>query len=285
MNTLKIILVSTSFVLFSCQKHSNPAQIPHTNKINPSATCVPESDLLSGNIMGGKIVKQSDEDSKMAVMLNSNNHICTAMPIAKRVLLTAAHCIVGSKLNTAVVFHSSVSCESGFNKNEHLKKVSETIVHEKFNDDPSPDKMIADIALVVLEEDIPEGYEIFKIANPKEIEETESDIYLYGYGVSSSNSKDAGVLRKLKLENSLYKITQGEDKIKLSQTSTRGICKGDSGGASYVKIKNEMQILGINSYVEGPTSDICSDKGVQTLVDSYRNWVNDKISEIEKNTH
>ena len=280
---LKILLVCITVVLSACNKSSRSVEnnIPN-HKINPNRTCVPEGEILAGNIIGGKIVKQSDEDSNLVVMLLSNKHICTATPIHKRVLLTAAHCIVGNKSNTSVTFHTSHSCESGFNKNQHIQGISSTIVHERFNNDPSADKMVADIALVVLEEDIPEGYEIFKIADPSMIRETERDLYLYGYGITSSNSKDSGMLRKIKLEPPLYKILYSKDKIFMDQGHSKGICKGDSGGPSFVKIEDELQILGVNSYVAGVKDNICANEGYQTLADSYRNWIHDKILEIEE---
>lgn len=286
MNLLKILLGCTTLVLslalVACNKGSHSVDNKaRYQKIDPNRTCVPEQEILAGNLVGGQVVKQNDADSKMVVMLNSNRSVCTATPITKRVLLTAAHCIVGSKLNTSVIFHSSLTCESGFDKTQHAKGISKAIIHEKYKNDLDAEKLVADIALVVLEEDIPEGYEVFKIADPRKIERGNEDLFLYGFGVTKSNAKDSGILRKLKLEASLYDIIFSEDRVKLRQIE-KGICKGDSGGPSFVKVENELQILGINSYVYGPEDNVCTQEGSQTLADSYRNWIDEKLAEIEK---
>ena len=67
-------------------------------------------------------------------------------------------------------------------------------------------------------------------------------------------------------------------------TAGTGICKGDSGGPSFIKnTKGEMQIIGINSYVVGPDADICSKNSFQTLAHSYKAWIDSKLSAINKN--
>ncbi len=283
MSILKIILFSSALILSACNSGSSSNQRdPLIKKTDSKRTCVPESELLAGGIVGGQIVEQSDSDSKMVMMLVSNGQMCTAAAIGKRVILTAAHCIAGDKTNTFVAFYSSVSCESGFNKNLYTQGISETFVHSDYDPASTPENMKGDIALIILENDIPEGYTIYKIADPEKIHAS-SDMYLYGYGNTGSNAGGAGMLRKTILSNSAFDIDLNLKKIKVNQSGGNGICLGDSGGPSFVNdIEGEKQILGVNSYVKGPENDICSNFSYQTLANAYSDWITSKTAGLAK---
>lgn len=283
MSPLKIILLCLAFILSACNPGSRSEERDPLAKTNNSKrTCIPESELMAANIVGGQLVVQNDDDAKLVMMLVSNGHMCTAAAIGKKVLLTAAHCIAGNKMNTFVSFYPSVSCESGYNKNLYVQGISETIVHEDYDSSKTADKMKGDIALVFLENDIPDGYTIHKIADPGKIFQ-DSSMFLYGYGKTGSKAGGAGMLRKTILNRALYDIILADKKIKIDQTSGSGICQGDSGGPVFVNnTEGEMQILGVNSYVVGPEQDICSKHSYQTLVHAYKDWIELKLSAKEK---
>lgn len=283
MSNLKNILFCSALLFSGCNSGSNSSgRIPLVKKTDSKRTCVPESELLAGGIVGGQIVEQADGDSKMVMMLVSNGQMCTAVAIGKRIILTAAHCIVGNKTNTFVSFYSSVSCESGFNKNLYTQGISETFVHSSYNPESAPENMAGDVALVVLENDIPEGYSIYTIVDPEKIHPA-SEMYLYGYGKTGSNAGGAGMLRKTTLSSSSFDIDLIAKKIKVNQAGGNGICQGDSGGPSFVNnLDGEKQILGVNSYVMGPENDICSKFSYQTLLSSYKDWIASKIAGLEK---
>lgn len=279
MGLLKIILLCTSLVLTACNQGSKAGDKKAIiKKTDPNRTCVPEGELLAANITGGQLVLQADVDAKAVMMLVSNAQLCTAAAIGKKILLTAAHCIAGNKSNTYVAFYSSVSCESGYNKNKHIMRIAGTIVHEDYNGDTTAkaEDLRADIALVILEEEIPAGYAIYKIADPDKISST-ADMYLYGYGRSGSNEGGVGMLRKTMLNHSLYKFKMADKKVEINQTGGSGICQGDSGGPSLVNVEGELQVLGVNSYVVGPKGNACSEYGYQTLVSSYKDWIDYKL--------
>lgn len=279
-----ILLLTIVLTLMACHSGSRSGERDPTIKKtdNSKRTCVPESELLAGGIVGGDVVHQSDDDAKMVMMLVSNGQMCTAVAIGKRVILTAAHCVAGNKTNTFVSFYSSVSCESGFNKNLYTQGISETFIHADYDAALPPEKMTGDIALVVLENDIPFGYSIYKIVDPDKIHQW-SDMYLYGYGKTGSNEGGAGMLRKTILNSSMFEINTQAKKVKVNQAGGNGICQGDSGGPAFVNNNDgEKQILGVNSYVLGPENDICSKFSYQTLVYSYKNWIDSKLATLSQ---
>lgn len=276
MRQVNFLLCCFVMIVSACQPSSRSAENqPHIKKTDSNRTCVPESELLSSNIIGGEVVQSTDVDSKAVVLLVSGGQLCTAAAIAPKVLLTAAHCIAGSKHNSYVSFYASVSCESGYNKNKYIKGIADTVVHENYNGSLKPEESDSDIALVILEDEIPAGYAIYKIADTDN--SSSSDMLLYGYGRTSSKAGGAGILRKTTLGRSFYQVDTDKKKIKINQSHGTGICQGDSGGPALVDINGEFQILGINSYVVGPEDDVCSKESFQTLVSSYKDWINYKV--------
>ncbi|MEQ1722657.1 MAG: trypsin-like serine protease [Pseudobdellovibrio sp.] len=288
MKLLKIFVLCLSLILSACNggKKSSSSPDPQINnkKADPARSCVPEDELLARNIIAGQLVQQNDPDSKMVLMIHSNGQLCTATAIRKNVILTAAHCIGGGVDVTFAAFYSSLSCESGYNKYEHRQKVSKIYIHEEYRASAPADQMTGDIALVILQGEIPSGYEMFDIANPSLID-NQSDMYLYGYGRIRSGEDSgagAGMLRKTSLDSSAYSIDLVNKKVKVDQSNGTGICQGDSGGPAFVNVGNQKMILGINSYVRGPESDICSRESYQTLAYAYLAWINSKIDPFGK---
>lgn len=270
-----------SLTLFACgqnQPASNSS--PRANEKGTPGVCVPEKVLMAPNIVGGNIVNKGDADDKTVVLLinSEKGSICTAAPIAKDVLLTAAHCVGENPAELAAAFYPSYSCESGFNISRHAIKVAKIARHTGYDMTKKVEDRTDDVALVFLRSNIPEGYPVYKIADPQQVNEA-NQMFLYGYGVVGEKAGGAGFLRKATIDNGNFRIELADKRVFVDQRSKVGFCMGDSGGPGFVKIKDpnqndELQILGINSYVkkENPV-DICNESGYQTLVNSYKEWI------------
>ncbi len=264
-----------SLTLFACN-HDQSA-----NKVNPKANekkspgvCVAEKILMAPNIVRGTVVNKGDPEEKSVVMLLGieNGSICTAAPIAKDVLVTAAHCVGDDPALLAAAFYPSLSCESGFNITKNTIRVSKISKHSGYDMNTAVADRKDDIALVFLKSNIPDGYPIYKIADPQLVNES-NQMYLFGYGVTGEHRGGAGFLRKTEVDSSRYLIQQNDKKVRVDQADSSGFCMGDSGGPGMVRINNELQILGVNSYVQGKDGDICNKFGYQTLVKSYEEWI------------
>lgn len=280
MKVLKIVCVCLILVLAACGPKNNSASTnPRLRKMDSARGCLMESELLARGIVGGQTVQLSDADSKMVVMLISDGMVCTAAPIHKNVLLTAAHCLSREPGQTRVIFYPSVSCESGYDQMRHSVIASHVEIHENFNEDTPIQDTQGDVALVFIDQDVPTDYPKYNLADPATVS-AQSDLYLYGYGRIRSSGGGAGILRKTSLPSDSYAVDPLSKKVVLNQSNGTGICNGDSGGPSLVNTQaGDLRILGINSYVVGPQSDVCSERSVQTLAYSFQDWIIQKIAE------
>lgn len=285
MNWLKIALTCLIFLLAACGAGRNSSTPQPRAGQFERATCVPESELLARGIVGGTQVQPSDNDSKLVAMLYSNNSICTAVIIADNALLTAAHCLAGDASNTKVIFHPSISCESGFNVNQHAVGVKKLIKHENYSADLSDGGInsTADIGLVILNEPVPDGYSIFNLASMPTSSAGLHDLYLYGYGEVGWEQGGEMILRRTSIKSDRYLIDIPNKKVVVRQNQGTGICQGDSGGPAFIIEGGELKILGINSYVSADTdTDMCADTAVETLAPAYKDWIEEKILENKK---
>jgi secreted trypsin-like serine protease len=286
MKLLKIALLCLTLTIAAftsgCGGSKNSSSPDPRLALKGNGICIPESELLSMGIIGGERVNQEDYDSKLVVMLISGEgRLCTASAIAPNVLVTAAHCVRPDETVNAV-FYSSLSCEAGFKRLENSVVAREVIINEAYKADlpeDQADKNTGDIALVVLKNNVPEGYPVYKIMDPQNITNG-MDMWLYGYGRSDSAGGGAGILRKTKLSGNDYRVNMETKKVQIDQSHGSGICKGDSGGPALVEFAGQLQILGVHSYVNGPNSDICGDQAFDTLVFSYKDWINEKLKAV-----
>lgn len=286
MSYLKITFLAVfSFALFACDTGSSVNnKAPGSRKLDASKGCFNESDLMAGNIVGGTRVNVGDADQKVAVLMigakSESLVFCTANAIGRRVLLTAAHCIDTTVAKYSIALYPSITCESGFKAQRNLVAVQTVVRNGGYDESLEIQDRQDDIALIFLKDDLPADYPIFKLANPDDLRD--SDMYLYGYGRIGGDQGGTGMLRRATLLNSGIKILAASKKVEIDQSKGTGICQGDSGGAGFIKVGDDLQILGVNSYVFKRSSedDLCGGKGVQTMAYAYKVWIDE---EIEKN--
>lgn len=267
-------------VLSSCNNGSSSASTPAPDVKQKG--CISESDLMKAGIVGGQKVTNADVDSKKVVLLFAEDDegkmsICTSTPISENVLLTAAHCI--SKKHF-VVFNSSISCESGFNAQQHIGAVAGAIKHQDWDENSKSEANTAvDVAIVVLEDRIPLSYRISKIANPAAVDLTSGLIRFIGYGVVDYKAGGSGILRKTEIPVSKAKPDVAANVVRIDQSNGHGVCSGDSGGPSLVRVNGEEQILGVNSVVGGTSKEtLCRESAVQTLAYGHITWIKQQLA-------
>jgi secreted trypsin-like serine protease len=264
-----------SMTLFGCDQYkpANKGE-PRPQQKSRTGVCEPQKALVPTNIVGGTVVQKGQPDDKTVVMLLDLNEgtICTAAPIGPNVLLTAAHCVGDDYSQLVASFYPTLSCEEGFDVTKKSIRVSRVARHSGYNMSLPVAERTDDIALVFLRANVPDGYPIYKIADPQAVNE-QNKMFLYGYGVVGEKRGGAGVLRKTTVDSSRFNISVADKKVRVDQADASGFCMGDSGGPGMVLVDNQLEILGVNSYVQGHDGDICNKFGFQTLVSAYKEWI------------
>ncbi|MCM2355034.1 MAG: S1 family peptidase [Pseudobdellovibrio sp.] len=281
MKPVWLILLSIVFIN-SCDKKENAKTVsppPAAQQGNNDCEKIRLSNTLgdASSIIGGTRVLSTDPDAKTTAMIISTekntgeSFVCTATPITNRTLITAAHCLDRASKVTAI-FYVDLLCSSGFKFSRDAVRA----VDFKWHPDYDPNVMNSgnpDIGLVHLSADIKPGYPVYEINLAPE--NLNSDLFLYGYGVTGSNNSDSTVLRKVRLARNEYGFELSS--IVIANNGVRGICLGDSGGPGLVRANNELQIATVNSFGFGPRNDVCGGRSSLILIHPFMPFIHDTL--------
>jgi secreted trypsin-like serine protease len=229
-------------------------------------------------LIGGKENRDAEGYRKHVVTLRHNQSgFCSGVAIAKRLVLTAAHC-----------FASGGGYYVGYLNAAFLTlrvNIAAISLHPQWNTAfPYGKDALNDLALVHLSADLPSTIVPLPLARfaPKAMEE----MVLVGFGLSdSSNLTSSLVLRELSLK--LVENSSKRMELLLSPTGKivtkpgNGSCKGDSGGPALRLLPDKtFEVVGISSYASGPiTANSCGTKTVYMDVFAQRAWIATKAKE------
>ena len=180
---------------------------------------------------------------------------CTGTVVAKRVVVTAAHCLKDARAaNIKFVLGARASSPDA------QLGVARVIPHPQFDSQ----RLKNDIGVVVLSQDAP--------VTPVPINEGMTSSWVgrsltfVGYGVSSGFTRSgAGVKRAVDIPVSEVGSTQFAYEDRRKNT-----CYGDSGGPAFAQDANgNLALVGVTSYGD----QTCTQYGVDTRVDAFRSFV------------
>lgn len=220
---------------------------------------------LSLAATGAKAIVGGAEDqgplARQSVMvLSSNGGVCSAVVVARDVVLTAAHCVTGADEHR-VHFRD----ETG---EPVLIKPSAKAVHPGYNARAIETRQRSvDLALVRIPDTLPERFERATLTAIKPAKD--EAITIGGYGLSrEGDAKTTGTFRTVSL-----KVTEpyGPSRILLwSQGSgAMGACQGDSGGP----LALGTAVTAITSWSSPSRGQSCGGATQGILLGPQREWI------------
>lgn len=207
-------------------------------------TALAASTLLTTN---AQAVDWNDYSSSALIEVSrSGNYFTSSAVVIKRnVLLTAAHSV--ENIDEGYIHLSHL-----YNHHNQKVKFKKIIIHAEYNKDKSNYKN--DIALVILEKNLPESIKPVRLSTPDELKNLQVD----RIGFGGRNGKNLRTWTNPKI------LKQIENTLVLQDTLS---VIGDSGGPIY---KNN-KLVGIHSTLEG------HDTTYAVYVPNYISWINSQL--------
>lgn len=322
-HALKAAFALSLFLLSACHKNSassEPVSSPRVTCVDGRFQLGDMSGIIGGEPvddktwLGRTVVMLYDTMS---------SGMCTGVLVDRNVVLTAAHCVSRNTIyqpeKFVVIFSTQPECETdnkAYAKN--FIQADKISVHPRYDDDFTDGYAErSDLALIRLSKPAPSQY-ITSTLTKAYISPQNRLSLVAGYGSTTGyRVKDnipvmlratwlMGMSENLKLAT-IYRIKEiyskynlwtadkeskvtkhFEDKetnefIHVQQNQGRGICAGDSGGASFNKRDGRVFVTGIASTVSNPGSEeskSCELYGTHTNVIYHREWIEKAFREL-----
>ncbi len=234
--------------------------------------------ILHRSIIGGKPDLRYPEIGALTV---NQRNFCTGTLIAKRVVLTAGHCVdaalrylkKGAKLQFRIDIPSSTTTDG------YVKKFFD-FDPKLFSRHPKWKNSLQagyDIAIGILKQKVTIVRPMAVNFMPLGQNWVGRKLLFLGYGIIQSVPVAVSPHRKYAVELPIIRVLH--DRY-TTQAPGQSVCHGDSGGPSLYRINGQMRVLGVNSYVSAPRvpgsnppRSSCSGSGTSMRTDAYANYI------------
>lgn len=209
-----------------------------------------EAVLTSGHEMANAVSR-----STVKIILPLNRGSCTGTIVAKRLVLTAAHCMELGEFEASLYPSIEYTIEyPAFGDRSHLVKRDEGVVLHPDYINPDSILVTNDIAMIKLRDDIPENYQpAFLIAGNAQIRpitftdnviRTRGQKFIVaGFGKIAQRTRISD-FRMTEME--LYTLDTENGRLALADDDS-GVCSGDSGGPVFIEQDGELVLAAIIS--------------------------------------
>lgn len=226
-------------------------------------------------IVGGTAVSTSDAIVKSTVALVSpdGQAFCTGSLVAKRLVITASHCLDGYA-ESALYVAFGTKAKAGSYVFERLRVARAFAKHERYDtfamDEEEASLPPNDIGLVALSEDAPVGYTPIKVLNTTDALRVGETLTLAGYGLTHFAFGSSGVLRKVDVKITV--LASNVKEIHFGGVRGKSACMGDSGGPAFVVRGGKLALVGVTSR----GSSTCSGEGIYTDARYFKSWITER---------
>ena len=228
-------------------------------------------------VFGGKTVGNGDVVAKtLAAVLDQSStgaHLCTAIALGPRLMLTAAHCTDGGTGGLQVIFATALT-------DVPLDRVRKVTAISRAKPTPEAKGSFAynnpdDVALIVLESPAPSGTAFATLGGA----DGTGAVRIAGYGATSDlrnagfGKAQIGFDRTLRTGKTSL-VAKGAV-LTADQSRGSGVCTGDSGGPAFTLQGKTLSVAGVLIGVSAPRSvnDYCRGSAHYVSIARWRSWI------------
>ena len=228
-------------------------------------------------VFGGKTVGNGDVVAKtLAAVLDQSStgaHLCTAIALAPRLMLTAAHCTDGGTGGVRVIFATTLT-------DVPPDRVRNVTAISRAKPTPAAKGSFAynnpdDVALIVLDAPVPTGTAFASLT----ANDGTGAVRIAGYGATSDlrnagfGKSQIGFDRTLRAAKTSL-VAKGAV-LTADQSRGAGVCTGDSGGPAFTLQGKTLSIAGVLIGVSSPKSvnDYCRGSAHYVSIARWRSWI------------